>query len=395
MHLLDNVSQAYEWGSTAAIPSFLRRNADGNPVAEVWMGTHPLAPSALGDGPVTGTLLVDTAGDLPFLLKVLAAAKPLSLQVHPGLALAQAGFLEEEAAGVPIDAPTRSYKDPNHKPEMAYALTTFDTLVGFRPTAEILRILAAIDTPLAKSLGEDLRARPGFKGIVRLVERMLTESVNPGDVGDVVDACHVLAESGIDIKRAYVTAVDIAAHFPGDVGVVISLFLNHLTLQPGEAAFLGAGVIHAHLSGMCLEVMASSDNVLRAGLTTKHINPEDLVRCLDKGMSRVARVTPEPWGFSTEVFSPDVDEFALSVTQCSYAEPDGTLLPSNGRRILVCTGGEVTLANELGERRNMQRGDAVYAGPEDGSLRIIGIGEVAQAYEPTQLSRQSAMVDLV
>ena len=395
MHLLDNVSQAYEWGSTVAIPSFLRRDADGNPVAEVWMGTHPLAPSTIDDGPGKGTLLIDIAGDLPFLLKVLAAAKPLSLQVHPGVALAQAGFRDEEAAGVPIDAPMRSYKDPNHKPEMAYALTTFDTLVGFRPTAEILRILAPIDTPLAKSLGEDLRARPGFRGIVRLVERMLTESVSPGEVGDLVDACRMLAESSIDIKRAYLTAVEIADHFPGDVGVVISLLLNRVTLQPGEAAFLGAGVIHAHLSGMCLEVMASSDNVLRAGLTTKHVNPEGLVRCLDKGMSRVARVTPEPWGFSTEVFSPDVDEFVLSVTQCSHAEPDGTLLPNKGRRILVCTGGEVTVFNEHGESLAVRRGDSLYAGPGDGSLRIIGIGEVAQAYEPTKLSPQSAMIDLV
>lgn len=395
MHLLDNVSQAYEWGSAAAIPSFQRRNADGNPVAEVWMGTHPLAPSTVGSGPSKGKLLADTAGDLPFLLKVLAAAKPLSLQVHPGLALAEAGFRDEEATGIPVGAPTRSYKDPNHKPEMVYAMTTFETLVGFRPTAEILRILAAIDTPLATSLGEGLRTRPGFKGIVRLVERMLTESVTSREVDDVVDACRVLAASGVDIKRAYVTAVEIADHFPGDVGLVISLFLNRLTLQPGEAAFLGSGVIHAYLSGMCLEVMASSDNVLRAGLTTKHVNPEGLVRCLDKGMSRVARVTPKQWGFSTEVFSPDVDEFVLSVTQCSYAEPDGTLLPSMGRRILVCTGGEVAVVNEHGERLDVRRGDSVYAGPEDGSLRIIGIGEVAQAYEPTKPSRQSAMVDLV
>lgn len=395
MYLLVNATQGYAWGSAAAIPTFLGRNGDGNPVAELWMGTHPRAPSSVEEAVGLLTPLANVAGELPFLLKVLAADKPLSLQVHPGRALAEAGYREEEAAGKPMDAPDRSYKDPNHKPEMAYALTTFDTLVGFRPTAEILRVLAAIDTPLTNSLGEDLRATPGFSGIVRLVERLLTEVVTPSEIADVVDDCRLLAESSIDIKRAFATAVEIAEHFPGDVGVVISLFLNRLTLQPGEAAFLGSGVIHAHLSGMCLEVMASSDNVLRAGLTAKNVNPAGLIRCLDKGMSRVARVTPEPWGFSTELFRPDVEEFALSVTQCSYAEPDGTALPNTGRRILVCTGGEVTLLSERGEGFDLQRGDSVYAGPDDGLLRIIGIGEVAQAYEPTERTRQSSMVDLV
>ena len=127
------------------------------------------------------------------------------------------------------------------------------------------------------------------------------------------------------------------------------LTLNRLTLQPGEAAFLGAGIIHAHLKGMCLEVMAASDNVLRAGLTSKPLNPEGLVKCLDKGMSRLARVNPEPFGFSTEVFNPDVREFALAVSQCSHIEPEGTALPPAEHRIVVCTGGEVELIN--GRRR--------------------------------------------
>jgi mannose-6-phosphate isomerase len=391
MFLLTNSSKAYEWGSPVAIPTFLGRHATGEPVAEVWMGTHPLAPSVVEDG----VLLADVAGDLPFMLKVLAAAKPLSLQVHPGSSLARAGFRAEEAAGIPMGAAERCYKDPRHKPEMAYALTTFDTLVGFRPTAEILRVLASIDTTLTKSLGGDLRAKPGFKGIVRLVERLLNEEVAPGEVAEVVDACRVLAESSIDIKRAYVTAVEIAEHFPDDVGVVISLFLNRVTLQPGEAAFLGSGVIHAHLSGLCLEIMASSDNVLRAGLTTKHINPKGLIKCLGKGMKRVARVTPEQWGFSTEVFSPDVEEFALSVTQCSFADPAGALLPNSGRRIVMCTGGEVTLLNDRGDGFALKQGESAYAGPDDGSLRIFGVGEVAQAYEPTQRTPQSALIDLV
>lgn len=395
MKRLINSSQAYNWGSTHAIPEFMGRTADDKPVAEIWMGTHALAPSRFEE-PVGLTVpLSDVSGDLPFLMKVLAADKPLSLQVHPGSNLAAAGFRDEEARGIPLDAPERGYKDPNHKPEMVYALTTFETLVGFRPTAEILRVLAPIESKLTKSLAEDLRRDPGFAGIVRLVERLVTEVPSSHQIAEIVATCEGLASSGMDIKRAYVTAVEVARDFPEDVGVIISLLLNRLTLQSGEAAFLAAGVIHAHLSGMCVEVMASSDNVLRAGLTTKHVDPVGLVRCLDKGMSRVSRVTPTQLGPSTDVFSPDVDEFVLSMTQCSNAHPEGTVLPKSNRRIIVCTGGSVTIVNEHGQRENLERGGSVYAGPEDGELRITGLGEVAQAYEPSARPSSSSMVHIV
>jgi mannose-6-phosphate isomerase len=134
---------------------------------------------------------------------------------------------------------------------------------------------------------------------------------------------------------------------------------------------------------MCLEVMVSSDNVLRAGLTTKVVQPDELVRCLDKGMSRVARVTPRLFGLSTDVFSPGQGDFALSLTQCSPADPDGVLLPARSDRLLVCTGGEVTLTNNAGETLRMQRGDVAYAGETDGDLHVLGTGEVAQAYRPS------------
>ncbi|MFI5426808.1 mannose-6-phosphate isomerase, class I [Aeromicrobium sp. UC242_57] len=331
MYLLDNAARDYDWGSRSDIPQFLGRSP-GDRIAEVWMGTHPLGPSSVLVGD-TSVPLSQVAGELPFLFKILAADRPLSLQVHPNASMAQAGFEAEEAAGVPIDAPERTYRDPSHKPEMAYALTTFDTLVGFRPTAEILRVLNGIDTPLTQSLADGLRERPGFRGIVRLVERLLTSDVSTDEIGEVVEVCRGLVDVGVDVKRAYVTAVEIAEFYPGDIGVIISLTLNRLTLQPGEAAFLGAGIIHAHLKGMCLEIMAASDNVLRAGLTTKSLDPKGLVACLEKGMSRLARVTPEPFGFSTEVFHPDVEEFALAVGQscppsrrgcCSHREPSAS-----------------------------------------------------------------------
>nr|MCW2727704.1 manA [Aeromicrobium sp.] len=395
MYLLDNASRAYHWGSASEIPRFLGQQPDGGRLAEVWMGTHPLGQSTVPDAGGTPVALSDVAGDLPFMLKILAADRPLSLQVHPDAAMARAGFAAEEAAGVPLDAPHRTYKDPSHKPEMAYALTTFDTLVGFRPTAEILRVLHGIDTPLAQSLADDLHAAPGFRGIVHLVERLLTDGVAAEEITAVVDACRELVDAGIDVKRAYVTALEIAEFYPDDVGVIISLTLNRLTLQPGEAAFLGAGIIHAHLKGMCLEIMAASDNVLRAGLTTKALDPEGLVQCLEEGMSRLARVTPEPFGFSTDVFNPDVEEFALAVSQCSKAEPEGTLLPPGTRRIVVCTGGEVELVSTSGQRLKLGRGDSVYAGADDGEIRVVGTGEVAQAYMPDPDVPTGELIDLV
>ncbi|WP_168929341.1 mannose-6-phosphate isomerase, class I [Nocardioides sp. GY 10113] len=393
MYALDCPTQGYDWGSTDGIPRFRRHEGDGSPVAEVWMGTHPLGTASVrleeGNRPLT-----EVAGELGFMLKILAAERPLSIQVHPNAARAEAGYAEEDAAGIPLDSRERVFKDRNPKPEMVYALSQFDTLVGFRPTAEILRVLAGLDTPLTRRMAAELRSKPGFKGIVQLVERRLMEPPSEQQVAEVVAACASALERGLDVKRAYLTAVEVDKHHPGDVGVVISLLLNRLTLQAGEAAYLDAGIIHAHLSGMCLEVMVSSDNVMRAGLTSKHIAPADMVQCLQEGMSRVARVTPELHGFSTDVYRPGLGDFALSVTQISQAEPAGAVLPATGRRILVCTAGDVALVNQHGQSLWMERGDVAYADDSDGELRVVGTGEVAQAYQPEN-AHAGKLTDLV
>lgn len=391
MKRLHNPRRTYDWGSLLEIPRFLGEPISADSVAEIWMGTHPIAPSRIDDD----RTLRELVGDLPFMLKLLAAERPLSLQVHPDARLAEEGFAAEERAGVPLEAPHRVFKDPRPKPEMVLALTTFDTLVGFRPTAEILRILGALPTDLTRSLGDQLRESPGFVGIVGLVERLVTDPPTPDQVAEVVRWCIVGLDQRLDVKRAYQTAVEVNEHHRGDVGVIISLLLNRLTLQPGEAAYLATGIIHAHLRGMCLEVMVSSDNVLRAGLTTKHLDPQGLVQCLSEGMSKVARVEPVHFGESTELFVPGLREFALAMTQVSGADTEGVALPDEGRRILVCTGGEVELVNEDGERVLLTRGDAVFADASDGSIRALGVGEVAQAYTPTASDRATPLVPLV
>lgn len=390
MHLLRNGVQTYGWGSVEAIPRFLGTEPDGGPVAEVWIGTHPIKPSYVDET----TELKEVAGDLPFMVKLLAADRPLSLQVHPSRAEAIAGYAEEEAAGIPLDAPHRVFKDANHKPEMVYALSTFDSLIGFRPTAEVLRVLSPIDTPLAQQLAEDLRNDPGWQGIVRRIEWLLTQHIPSDEVDQLVKVCQSLAERGMDVKRAYVTATEISKHYPGDVGVVISLMLNRMTLQPGEAAFLETGVIHAHLSGMCLEVMATSDNVMRAGLTDKHVDPEGLVDSLRSGMARIARVNPDFVSVDTEVFSPSDVEFALAVTQVSLADPDGVELIRATSSVLVCTGGEVRVTTPTGDL-TLGRGESAYLGPDDREAVVRGLGEVAQVFVPTARALRSRLIDVV
>lgn len=394
MRRLHNTTQSYDWGSTSDIPRFLGRSPSGEPVAEMWLGTHPLAPSTVDTA--TGTQpLSEVAGDVPFMLKILAAEQPLSIQVHPSATEARAGFDREEAAGIPLSSPARIFKDPHHKPEMVYALSTFDTLVGFRPTAEILRVFAQLDSPTVNAASATLRAKPGYKGIVRVLENLLLAPPPASEIVNIVVQCKALVHDGVDIKRSYATAAMIARHHPGDVGIIVSLMLNRFTLQPGEAVFLGTGIIHAHLDGLCLEAMANSDNVLRAGLTRKALDPDGLIQALSAGMSRVARVEPDYPSFSTEVFSPAVEEFALAVTQVSPAEPDGVDLITSTHSILMCIGGAVQVANDSGDLLDLRRGDAVYTDTTDGELVLTGTGEVAQIYQPDPSTPESDLRDLV
>jgi mannose-6-phosphate isomerase len=395
MHLLRNGVKHYDWGSPDAIPAFLGDQGDGAPVAEVWIGTHQLSPSAVLDDAGNAKPLSDVAGDLPFMIKLLAADRPLSLQVHPSRPLAEIGYAREEEAGIALDAPNRVYKDPNHKPEMVYALSTFDSLIGFRPSAEILRVLGPLDTPLSQQVAAELRADPGFASIVRLIERLLTGGIQPAEIHQIVEACRRLSAMDMDIKRAYQTVVEVAESYPDDIGVVISLMLNRMTLQPGEAAYLETGVIHAHLKGLCLELMATSDNVLRAGLTTKHIDTAGLVACLESGMARVARVTPDFIDYDTEVFSPAGGGFSLAVTQISAAAPDGVELVRTEGSLLICTGGEVWVSTEAGEAITLRRGESLYLSADDRGATVHGLGEVAQAYVPPSRSLRSRLVDMV
>lgn len=362
-------TRTYDWGSHTAIPSFLGVAATGEPTAELWFGTHPLGMSQLEDG----RPLAEVAGDLPVMLKVLAPAKPLSIQVHPSNATAAAGFAAENAAGVPIEDAARDFKDPHHKPEMVYALEPFDTLLGIRPIDEIEALLSALDVSLAKELLAVVGAGPQA-----VVERLLSEPPSASAVDEFVAACSVQPETA-DRGRGYATVVEAAAVHPSDPGLVLALLLNRVTLEPGEAAFVGPGLVHAHFSGLCLEVMTSSDNVFRAGMTPKRVNAAGVMDSLVFDAAASTPLVDPSVENAATVFAPELDGtalFALAVTRAAGR------LPGAGARLLLCVGGEVEVTTDGGDTLHLKRGQAAFASEDDGELAVAGAGTLAQAYVP-------------
>jgi mannose-6-phosphate isomerase len=400
VYRLTNAIQNYAWGSPTAIPALLGTEPTGEPVAEAWFGAHASAPSRCvqPDGRAGAVLpeviAADPAGvlgadvearfgaQLPYLLKVIAAETPLSLQVHPHVERARAGFAEEEAAGVPLDAPHRSFRDRNHKPELVYALTRFEAMCGFRAPRRAAELLEGLDAPLAKELRAMLDEQPSAAGIEAVFERLLRPATRPtaAEVAEVATACATRLATGSPSPRADRTVVRLAEAYPGDPGVVTSLLLNPVTLQPGDALFVPAGGVHAYLSGLGVEVMASSDNVLRAGLTPKHVDVDELLRNVDYVAAPPIRIAPETFHGATRVYYAPVDDFELSVTRVG----DDALhpLPGRGPRVLLCLEGELVVSSRADGEVRLVQGEAAFAPASDGPLAVCGHGVVVQADVP-------------
>lgn len=261
MRALSGVVQHYAWGSTDDIPNVLGREPDGRPWAEWWLGTHAGGPGTLDDG----SDLVSTSGELPYLVKLLAAAEPLSLQTHPTRAQAAEGFADEERRGIPIHAPNRIYRDPFAKPEILVALTPFDALTGFRPVAATIELLEGLGAHrLAASLAQH--------GLQATVEALYRGQLGGGET---VRACRRAPSP----EAALVTRL--SNQYPDDPSVVVTLLLNRVTLTVGEAVYLPPGNLHAYVRGFGVEVMGASDNVVRGGLTVKHVDVATLLATLD------------------------------------------------------------------------------------------------------------------
>ncbi len=285
--LLKNTIQKYAWGSPTAIPELLgEQNPSHEPRAELWMGAHPKAPSFVNfDGQwLSLTELIakypqeilgnDVAlafnNKLPYLFKVLAAAKPLSIQAHPSLNQAKEGFERENDRGIALDAPNRNYKDDNHKPECICALSPFWAMYGFRNIPDILALMGK-NCPVGLAGELDLlKKQPDSRGLKRFFTDLMT--MDSQRQKRVVDEAVQNANQYSDEDFAFHWMTRLADEYPTDIGILAPLLLNLIELKPGEALFLPAGEFHAYLEGVGMELMANSDNVLRGGLTAKHID---------------------------------------------------------------------------------------------------------------------------
>ncbi|MEU3407746.1 mannose-6-phosphate isomerase, class I [Streptomyces sp. NPDC006670] len=386
MDRLTNTIRPYAWGSTTAIPALLGVEPTGEPQAEMWMGAHPGAPSRLDRGAGETTLSAVVAADpegelgaaavakfgpaLPFLLKILAAGAPLSLQVHPDLAQAKAGFEDEERRGVPIDAGHRNYKDANHKPELICALTPFDGLCGFRPPTEAADLLEGLGVGSLKPYVDLLRAHPEEAALREVLTAVLT--------ADRAEMAHTVAETAAAAERLggpYAPYAGLVHDYPGDPGVIAALLLNHVRLQPGEAMFLGAGIPHAYLDGLGVELMANSDNVLRCGLTPKHVDVPELLKVVVFEPSLPGVLRPE--GDGEEVYETPVDEFRLSRFALAPGGAPRTL-PDTAPQILLCTAGQCTARSARAGELALVPGESVFV-PAGEKVELSGSGTIFRA----------------
>ncbi|MFQ4147788.1 mannose-6-phosphate isomerase, class I [Arthrobacter sp. LAPM80] len=409
MFALTNVTRDYPWGSTTAISDLLGTTPSGGPEAELWMGAHPDSPSIAQtpEGPVPLDRLIaehprSTLGEevaaafgakLPFLTKLLAADKALSLQVHPTLERARERFADEETAGIPRDAAHRNYKDENHKPEMILALTPFEALCGFRPCAEAAELFRAVGTAIQATRADV----PELLGTVEMtlnsrmaapmaVRRAFETLVGGGRettalVALAATALEASAAAGTELSPALQSVVELARQYPGDAGVLISLLLNRVSLKPGDAIYLPAGNIHAYLSGLGLEVMASSDNVMRGGLTGKHIDVPELLATVDFAPSGVPVVPTRVTDLGQHVWEPPFAEFTLQRVEIS-ADSAPVPLVQNGPLLVLSVAGTVLLDSPRGDMV-LGRGGSVFVPAAENPVMVHpAAGSTADAATP-------------
>jgi mannose-6-phosphate isomerase len=382
---LEGALRGYAWGSRRFLAELEGRPGPSeSPEAERWFGAHATGPATLrlADGtarPLDVAIADDPLGmlgsevlarfgpRLPFLLKVLAAAEPLSLQAHPSATRAQAGFADEEAQGIPLDAAHRRYRDSWPKPELLRALTPFTALCGFRALDRTLELLATLAVDELAWLADGLQAE-GEAAIAPAVRRLLTLPTTQR--GPVVTA---VAEHAAELTEDAVWGAEarmvraLAGRYPDDPGVVVALLMRLLHLAPGEALHLPAGNLHAYLGGAGVEVMASSDNVLRGGLTAKYVDVDELLQVLDDRPGAVPQVSPVAGVPGERVFPVPTPFFRLS----ELAPRPGTVvaLDRRGPQVLLCTAGRTTIAAD-GTSISLTRGQAVFTAAAAHDVRL-------------------------
>ena len=394
MDVLRGALRTYAWGSHTAIAEFTGRpSPTPHPEAELWLGAHPGDPARLeGDGgerSLLDTITADPEGQLgaatrerfgdalPFLAKVLAAEEPLSLQAHPSAEQAMEGFAREDRLHIPISAPIRNYRDRSHKPELLVALGPFEALAGFRPVARSIELLRALTGADLDPFVNLLSGQADADGLRALFTTWITAPQADLDVlvPLVLDGAVTYLRSGAtEFAREAKTALQLGELYPGDAGVLAALLLNRITLAAGEGIYLPAGNLHAYLHGVGFEVMANSDNVLRGGLTPKHVDVPELLRVLDFTPTDESALRPRSMREGIEiVYDTPAPEFAVSLLRLDGADLGHEIdAPSrhDGPQVLLCTEGSVQVHGKSSVL-TLDRGASAWVAADDGPIRLV------------------------
>ncbi|TQK19016.1 mannose-6-phosphate isomerase type 1 [Microbacterium sp. SLBN-154] len=371
-----NDPRDYAWGSTTLLAELEGREPSGRPEAEVWFGDHPGSPARVVGGRSLDEWLAEegrAAGAparLPYLLKLLAAASALSIQAHPTIAQAQEGFAREDEAGIPVDAAHRTYRDLNHKPELIVAVSDeFVAMAGLRDVAATRRLLTALGDA-AVPLQAALAASDPSEGL----REALTWALS-GATSDDLDALlgAVKEAHSEEFAAELDNARQLIADHPGDPGIVVALLMNLVTLRRGEGLFVDAGVLHAYVRGLGVEIMAASDNVLRGGLTPKHIDVDELLSIVDTAPGPARVVRPRPDGEGIGRYDVPVADFALSTAE---VRGNAVEVPVSGTALVVATEGDVTVAGGSGDAVPLRPGRALLVAPDERAVVLHGTGRV-------------------
>lgn len=405
MQPLESAVRHYAWGSRTLIPELKGEEPSSRPIAELWFGAHPASPSTIGGRGLDDIIAQDPEGTLgsdvreeygdrlPFLMKILAADEPLSLQAHPTLEQAQDGFERENAAGIALDNPKRNYKDSSHKPELIVALTDFYAMAGFRPLEQTRELFAALDCPALAHYEAMLVDSPDAEGsnlrVLFTTWITIPAGIRIELINSIIESAHAYvaqAAPGDWMADDLQTIIALNEQYPGDPGVLGALLLNHIHLSPGEAVYLDAGELHAYVRGMGVEVMANSDNVLRGGLTSKHVDVPELVRVLNfealpsPTVDQVDLSQDESMnGGSAWGYPVPIDEF--SVVRCELGGGDTVELAKSRPGIVLCTAGKTTIectdeSNPDTEPVTLTPGQAVWL-PANATSFIARVGHGA------------------
>jgi mannose-6-phosphate isomerase len=398
IRILRNPIQNYSWGSKSFIPQLTGETTPENtPQAELWMGAHPKAPSLVWhDGewvPLPKLIREDPEGvlgksvakkflnKLPFLFKVLAAEKPLSIQAHPNRDQARQGFSRENSWGVPLNAPHRNYKDDNHKPEIICALTPFWALIGFRKLEEIVALTDQLGVSSFSDRIMDSGGQVYHESLRRLFTDLLTMNRDNQRrmVAEVVESC----EKHASADKAFEWTVKLNRAYAGDTGVLSPLFMKIVCLEPGgEAMYIPSGQLHSYLEGAGIELMANSDNVLRGGLTPKNIDVPELLDILDFSASERCLLNPERGMNGEKLYPCPAEEFMLSTISLN----EGTVFLSPEKRsveMMICTEGEAKIIDsDRREDLSLNKGTAIIVPASAGPYRIEGTCTLYKATVP-------------